>query len=358
MNSNRSLAIVFLFLLVACGSTADVVAQRGSAKKKDKKQLAVISGVIEIDSREDFQVSYEEINTKLRQEVMVDKLPTPPQWETMIEVDRKEWLSKFYASDKGKGFLKEQEQKIKNASVFDVKYNDKGNFVVYDVPPGTYGLQGRFDKEVDGITYGFEVFAKIEVDNEVDQVKLAPIPIEITPLFKPNQAAPPINVKTNDNKDITFDLKAYKDHYIFLNFLNSTDKAPGYQEQVQQMYKDLAKSHKVKLISIVLDEKKDQAIQWLIAKELKGGSYAFTKGWDHAVTSDYGVRSTPSGWLISPDKDRKILMSQHEFFQMARVKATITAIVKDRIDGKDKPTLAKPPEDAEASESSEEDEKE
>ena len=40
------------------------------------------------------------------------------------------------------------------------------------------------------------------------------------------------------------------------------------------------------------------------------------------------------------------MMSQHEFFKLARVKKTITEIVKDRIDGTDTPTLATPPENA------------
>jgi len=357
-----------LVILLAMVFTADfAAAQRGSARKKQvkkpaKKELAVVSGVIKVDRRKDFQVKYDEINTKLRQEVQVEKLPTPSQWNTMKEVDRKQWLTKFYQSDRGKRFLQTQEKKLKNAAVFDVRYNDKGKFEVYDVPPGTYGLQGRVDKEIEGILYGFEVFAKIVVSKDVDQVKLAPIPIEITPLFKPNQAAPPIRVKTNDGKELTYDLAAYKDHYIFLNFLNTKDVGPGYQEQVQQMYKDLGKSHKVKLVSIVLDDKdKDDeegkgradAIKWLLSKKLKHGSYCFTDGWEHSVTQAYGIRSTPSGWLISPDKDRKILMSQHEFFQQARVKASITNIIRDRIDGKDQPTLAKPPEKADADEKAE-----
>ena len=175
-------------------------------------------------------------------------------------------------------------------------------------------------------------------------------PVEITPLFERGQDAPPLALKTSKDEDLTYDLNAYKDHYIFLNFLNTADGAPGYQESVQQMYKDLGKSHKVKLISIVLDEDRTKAIKWLIDKKYTGGSYGFTNGWDHKTVRDYGVRSTPSGWLISPDQDRKILMSQYEFFRVARVKKSITEIVRDRIEGKDTPTLAQP--ESESSEAS------
>ncbi len=337
-----SLPSVFLIVsavlaVLLCQTT--VHAQRKA--RGQKKQLATISGVIEIDKRKDFRITYDEIKTAIRQEVIPQKLPLPSQWSKMVEADRKTWLAKFYESDRGKSYLERQKKKFSEAPAFEVKYNSKGDFVIYDVPPGTYGLRGRIDKEIKGILYGFEVFAKIKVLDDVDELRLGPIPIEVTPLFKSNQPAPELRVAANDGKELNFDLKAYKDHYIFLNFLNTADIAPGYQEQIQKMYKSLGKSHKVKLISIVLDEDKDKAIKWLIDKKYRYGSYGFTEGWDHEVTRTYGVRSTPSGWLISPDADRKIAISQHEFFRLARAKESITELVRDRIEGKDTPTPAK-----------------
>ena len=139
--------------------------------------------------------------------------------------------------------------------------------------------------------------------------------------------------------------------------MNTTDLTPGYQKQVQDMYKAIGKSHKVKLVSIVMDKKKGKAISWLLKNKFTEGSYGFTQGWDNKTIEEYGVRSTPSGWLISPDAKRKILLSQHEFFRMARVKDSITDIVRDRIEGKDTPTLATPP-DEEQKEDGEDDDKE
>ena len=330
-------------LFIAAGLILSVFADNGLAqKKKAKKRLATVEGVIKNDARKAFRVSYDEIKTSLRKVVVPPQPPFPKNWKTMNEADRKSWLSKFYESDAGKRFLKAQEKALSEAVTFEVKYNDKGDFTVYDVPPGDYGLQGRIDKEINGIKYGFEVFARIKVLSDVDQIKLEPIPVTITPLFEKGQPAPPISVLTIKGQELTFDLDAYKDHYIFLNFLNTSDLTPGYQKQVQDMYKTLGKSHKVKLISIVLDKDTSKAIKWLIRNKFKEGSYGFTKGWDQKTVEAYGVRSTPSGWLISPDKDRKIAISQHEFFTLARVKSSITDIVRDRIDGKDTPTPATP----------------
>lgn len=322
--------------------------QKQSADSKKEKRYATVSGVIEIDERKKFRVKYDEIKTSLREIVYPKPVPVPANWESKKEEDRRAWLTKFYASEKGKAFLKAREAVLNKAASFEVKYNDKGNFSVYDVAPGDYGLQGRVDKEIDGITYGFEVFAQIKVLKDVDQIKLEPIPVTITPLFKSGQVAPKLEVVTSKGEPLTYDLAPYKDHYIFLNFLNTSDQSPGYQAQVQQMYKDLGKSHKVKLISIVMDEDQNKAIKWLLQKKYDQGSYAFTKGWEHPTVDAYGVRSTPSGWLISPDSTRKIVMTQYEFFRNAQIKPTVTQIIQDRIEGKDTPTPATEPKPADA----------
>lgn len=344
------LSIVVLVGFLSSFTADDVLAQR----KKRRQRFATVEGVIKNDVRKAFRVSYDEVKTSLRKVVVPPKPPFPRNWKTMDEEDRKGWLTKFYESDSGKRFLKAQEKALKDAATFEVKYNDKGDFTVYDVPPGDYGLQGRIDKEINGITYGFEVFARIKVLDDVDQIKLEPIPVTITPLFKKGQPAPPIEVPTIKGDMLNYDLAAYKDHHIFLNFLNTGDLTPGYQQQVQDMYKTLGKSHKVKLISIVLDKDTSKAIKWLVRKNFKEGSYGFAKNWEHETVESYGVRSTPSGWLISPDKERKIVISQHEFFRLTRVKSSITDIVRDRIEGKDTPTPAKAPTPAKGAENEDE----
>jgi hypothetical protein len=347
--SNPMLRVVFPLVLAFVFANVVQTSQAQSPRKAQKQQLATVQGVIKNDSRKKFRVSYDEIKTALRKIIIPKDPPFPANWKSMDEAGRKGWLTKFLQSERGKRFVKNREKTLNEAPSFEVKYNDKGNFVVYDVPPGDYGLQGRIDKEIEGVNYGFEVFARIKVLEDVDQIKLEPIPVTITPFFKQGQFAPPINLKSLSGESLNFDLAAYKDHFIFLNFMNTSDLTPGFQQQVQAMYKALGKSHKVKLITIVMDDitkdsAKKKTINWLKSKKITSGSFAFTNGWDDSAIEDYGVRSTPSGWLISPDAERKIVISQHEFFRLARMKPTITAIIKDRIDGKDTPTLATPEE--------------
>ena len=129
------------------------------AQRKKEKRLATVTGIIKNDARKSFRVSYDEIKTSLRKVVTPTAPPVPSGFEKKKVEDRRKWLADFYATARGKAYLKNREKELNDAPSFDVKYNDDGDFTVYDVPPGEYGLQGRIDKEIDGILYGFEVFA-------------------------------------------------------------------------------------------------------------------------------------------------------------------------------------------------------
>jgi len=221
---------------------------------------------------------------------------------------------------------------------------------VYDVPVGVYGIQGRVDKEIGGTSYGFEVFGQIEILKDVDELILPPMRVEVTPLLKPKQATPPIDVRTHDNKQ-QMTLKTFGDDYLFVNFWTSVSPtAEAEQKLVQEMYKALKPKYKMRLLSINIDKDRPKAIDY-IKKHGFAGSHGFTDGVEHRTIFDYGARSFPSFWLIG--KDDKILMSQYEIAQAMRVKPTLTEIISDRIEGKDTPTLADEKENEEATSSEE-----
>jgi hypothetical protein len=209
--------------------------------------------------------------------------------------------------------------------------------VVYDVPVGVYGIRGRIDREIGGNRYSFEVFAQIEVLKGVDELALQPLSVEVTPLIEPKQVAPPIDIRTHDNKEV-MQLKTFGDDYLFLNFWTSTSpSAVEEQKLVQEMFAALKPKFNVRLLSINIDNDRKKALDFIVQHKLKG-SHGFTGGVEHRTIFDYGVRSFPSFWLIG--KDDNILMSQFEIAQAMRVKPSITVIVSDRIEGKDAPTLA------------------
>ena len=112
-----------------------------------------------------------------------------------------------------------------------------------------------------------------------------------------------------------------------------------YQKMVQKTISELNDSgYEIGLLSICLDEDRKAAVKQIMKRELKVGLHGFTQGWDHSTVNRFGVRSTPSGWLIDPEG--KIVMSQYEFYNLTKVKESLASVIKDRIDGKDSPTPA------------------
>ncbi len=300
---------------------------------------AVVRGRIAFERGEQKKIPYDELEVKLRERVDVPPVPVPKDFPKRKPEEQAKWLEAFEKSAAGEKFIARREKLIENAKVFDVLIEKNGSFIVYDVPTGVYGIQGRLDKEIKGTTYAYEVFGEISVSPKVDEVPLAPILIEITPLLKYEQDAPEIQVNTYNNKS-KLSLSTFKDKYLFVNFWSTENPDIKIQKRIQQMYVDLKDKHPIKLLSVCIDEKRKAAIKFIIDQKLKEGSHGFTDGWEHPTVDAYGVRSTPSFWLINPE--RKIIMTQYNFGQAFNAgNRELTQIVSDRIEGKDKPTPAK-----------------
>ncbi len=299
---------------------------------------AVVRGRIAFERGESKKIPYTDLEVKLRERVDIPPVPVPRNFEDATAEQKKKWMEAFEKSPAGKKYIARREKLIDDAKVFDVLIEKNGAFVVYDVPTGVYGIQARLDKEIKGTTYAYEVFGEITVSPKVDDIPLAPILIEITPLLKQEQRAPAIKVVTYNNKtELTLD--TFKGKFLFVNFWSTENPDIKIQNQVQKMYADLKGKYPIKLLSICIDEKRKAAVEFIIKKKLKEGSHGFTDGWEHSTVDAYGVRSTPSFWLIDPD--RKIKMTQYNFGQLfASDNRTLTQIVSDSIEGKDTPTLA------------------
>lgn len=306
--------------------------------KKKSRDTAVLRGQIAYGKYAAHKIDLVDIEVKLYQQVTLPPVPVPDGFEDATPEKQQEWLEKFEESDQGKQFIEKRKQILDSANVFDIRVEKDGSFILYDVPPGMYGIQGRTDKQIDGTTYAFEVFGELEVKKEVDEIPLAPVEVVVTPLLKYQQDAPSINVKTYDDKDeLTLDL--YKDKYLFVGFWSTESPDREFQSKVQSMYNDLKEKYPLKLLSICVDENRRDAVNYIIKNKLREGSHGFTGGWEHSTIEAYGVRSIPSLWLIDPQ--RKIIMTQYEFMQAFQGgKPNLTEIVADRIDGKDVPTPA------------------
>ena len=346
-------------VLLTCVMIAPVGAQTRKQEKADEK-LAVIRGQIAYDKvrvkswdNNSLVIPYNEIEAKLRQKIILPRPPYPAGYKKWTRKKIIEWEMEFVKTDAGKRYVAKNEQLLEAAHAFDIKFEKKdGAFVVYDVPPGVYGIQGRVDKEIGGTKYGFEVFGEVKVLKDVDEIVLKPMRVEVTPLMASKQKAPPIGVATYDGNR-TLNLKTFEGKILFVNFWSSASPtAAAEQQMIQEMYHKLKGKYPIKLLSICVDKVPKAVLAFINKNEVgikvKGddgkiavrpiGSFGFTSGADHRTIFDFGVRAFPSFWLI--DKDGMIMMSQFEIAAAMRVKPDMATIVSDRIEGKDVPTPA------------------
>ncbi len=317
---------------------------RGKKPSKREKLITVRGQVDQSKNAGKFKINIKEIDTTLNQQVQLPRAPFPPKWDRASNAAKAKWIKQFEETATGKRFIARNQKILADAPAFNLRYSPEGEFVVYDVPPGVYGLQGRVDKEIDGVLHAFEVFAKITISADVDEVTLDPLPVLVTPLLNSGTPAPDVNVVTYDGKaKLNLDHPKLKGKYVFLNFWSVKDyqdkqKGIDHQQNVQKMVADLKDKRNLGLLSICMDKDRDAAVKHIMNNKYKLGLHGFTNGREHETIDRYGVRSTPSGFLIDPD--RNIAMSQYEFYNLTKVKDSLTTVIEDRITGKDKPTPA------------------
>ncbi len=347
-------SLLLLTIATLAFDCSPVMAQRPNqaAKKKakddEKEEACTVKGQVVFDKNyseswdgHKLSVPFEEIVTRLFERVQIPPVPFPKNWAEMKPEDRQEWIKAYDASDEGKAYIAKRDKIVKEAKAFDVKFEEGGKFVIYDVPPSVYGLQGRVDKEIEGTKYAFEVFGQIEVLKDVDEIVLDPIQIAVTPLLETGQIAPPISVNIFKGDENKLTLAANKGKYVFVNFWISTSPSAAYQKQVQEMQTKLKEKFAINLFSICVDEDREEAVKFIKKAQLREGKHGFTSGMYHRAILDYGVRAIPSVWLVDPDG--KILMSQFDFAQVFRAnQSDLATAVANRIEGKDIPTPATP----------------
>ncbi len=313
-----SLAVLFLF--------ADPV----SAQEKDDVKDATIKGRIVQNQDKAFEINLAELQSTLAEQVQLDPPPIPEGWPDMDLDSRQAWIKKFEASEPGKAFLKQRQEKIDSAAKFDLKVESDGSFVVYDVPHGRYGLRGRHEKEVSGKKYVLEVFGQIDIGANVEEVLLDPMMITATRLLTANEALPKFEVKTFDNKArinnrLLADPK-HQDKYFLLHFWSlESPPSMSFSKNVQEMYAKVSGTHKLQLVSICVGSEPEKGLQF-VRKEKAKGWHGYVRTWQDEVVREFGVRVLPSLFLVDPKQ--KIVLTNSEFRQKFQAEnAKLTKIV-------------------------------
>ena len=335
---------IFLLLvvaLVACLATAQPV----SGQRKDKKYDTTIRGKVTLDGQnlrswngDNLSVDITKISARLREYVKLPPLKYPPGHEKWTIQERAKWEDKFAATPEGKRVLARNKKMVEEGNSFDLKIERDGSFVVFDVPAGEYAIQGRYDRKIGEVNYAYEVFGKLDVGKDVDEIELDPIRVEITPQYPRGEPAPPFKVTTY-NDQANLELKLFKGKLLLINFWSAESPvAAKEQEAVQATLKKIPAEEKYNVLSINIDKDRKEALKLLSENKLTQGSHGFTLGLGNPSLFNYGIRGVPSYWLI--DTDGNVLINQYEFAKLMRTNESIEAIIIERLKNNQAPVPA------------------
>ncbi len=186
------------------------------------------------------------------------------------------------------------------AQHFEIKIENDGNFVVYDVPPGRYGLRGRFDRKIGERTYAFEVFGQVDVKKEVDELLLDPIMIMATPLIRTGENTPDVSVETFNGKR-TLTNVYLKHRYVLVNFwAEASPPSVELLPKIQEMFAKLKSTYSnFELLSMNIDKDRKTALQFVVDHNLKGW-HGYAGDWEHDTVTGFGVRTFPHCFCWAP----------------------------------------------------------
>lgn len=343
MTNMPRIFLLLVVVVVACLATT----QPSFGQRKNKKYDTTIRGEVTFEGQrlrswngDNLRIKLTEISAKLREYVKLPTLNYPPGHKQWTVKQRREWEDKFAATETGKKVLARNKKMLEEANSFDLKIERDGSFVVYDVPAGEYAIQGRYDRKIGEVNYAYEVFGKLDVDKDVDEIMLDPIRIEITPQYPRGEPAPPFKVTTyNDKADL--ELKLFEGKLLLINFWSAESPVAAKEQKAVQatLGKDkIPAKEKYSVLSINVDKKRKKALRLLSEKQLLKGSHGFTLGSENPSLFNYGIRGVPSYWLI--DSNGKVLINQYEFAKLMRTSESIEAIITERLENNQAPVPA------------------
>ena len=337
---NKTCILGLLTMAMILGAGTDVVGQR--IKKKRKKDLATIKGRIVQNSDPDLRLPYSELNIRLLEQVDLPLPKTTNGYDDWEPLKQKKWVDAYEASAEGKKLIAKRQKLHDAAHNFDIKVEKNGKFIVYDVPPGRYGMHGRADKKIENKRYAFEVYGQIDVGKKVDELDLAPLMISTTRVLSRGEKTPRIELETFDGKSKLKNSHLRKKYVLMFFWSQSSLPSVEFLKVVQKAQSEIHKRPNFVFLSVSLDESRKEALEFVKDNRILGW-HGYAGGWEHKTVREFGVSGLPSLYLLGDDG--KVLMIHNEFlYAFGTGKKDLTQIVDDRIAGRDAPDVRVPTE--------------
>lgn len=337
---NQKFFLAALIVAIVFGASSDLFGQRRTKKKKN--DAATVRGRIVQNIDPDLRLPYNDLNLRMVEQVKLPLPNTPNEYDGWDLEKKKKWVEAYEASEPGKKLMEERKRINDSAQSFDIKIEKNGKFVVYDVPPGRYGMHGRADKKIENKKYAFEVFGQVDVEKEVDELDLDRIMISATRLITRGEQVPEILLETFDGK-AKLKNRHLKKKYVLIHFwAKSSPPSIEFLPTLKAMYTKIGGRENFELLSVNMDEDRKAALAYVKENKIRGW-HGYAGDWEHKTVTEFGVRAIPSIFLIGPDS--KILMTNVEFLRAFRSgKDDLAQIIDDRISGRDAPDVKVPTE--------------
>lgn len=331
---------VFLSLPTIC------LSQKDSSDKKDKQEEASIFGSFEIVDEEKLQLKWTDFKPVILEKVELAMPPFPENWLQMTPQQRDEWATKFSESEEGKKFQEEQAKKIESRKRFEIHVEDDGTFAVYDVPPGDYVMEGWLvipQKENPDVKIRIDAFGEFTVSKDAEEMELGSMDLMQRRVFASGDPAPGFKIESLDGK--LRQLSDYRGSYLLLDFWAAEFGSSEFMlPHLKKVQSELTSKYKLKILSVSLDQKKTATVDF-VNKNGIDWDQAYVGDWEDKMVVDFGVRSSPSFWLIDPEG--KVALTNGDIMQRYQKVQSLAAVMEDFLSGKNelKPEMPKEGED-------------
>ena len=289
---------------------------------------ATITGKIFLPTDSPVKIESKKLAINIEEQVEYDDPPLPDNFKEMTDEEREAWYLEFEKSEAGKKYEKTQREKFENRRKYKIELDDDGKFEVKEVVPGKYMINGYTEEKIGGKTFQFVVNGELTV-GEAKRIELEPLPIDVVRVLARGDAAPAF--KIDDLNEGEINLSDFKGKYVFIDFW-ATWCGPCKQStpKVKELFEAYADGKELILVGISVDDPpaKEEAQKYTNENGLNW-KQGFTGGFDHQITTDYGINGIPSFWLIDPDG--KILLTDQEFFASFNESMDIKGVVQKTI---------------------------
>jgi thiol-disulfide isomerase/thioredoxin len=284
-----------------------------TATDDEKKPTSAekVTGKLVVANDDKIVVDFAKAEFVLEEEFQPGPPPLPEKWDDMSPEEQQKWAEEFLQSEAGKKYQAEQEALFEKRQQLKIIVNDQGEFSLKDVSYGLYLLRGVLQGKKGERKYRADVYASIEVGSGVGEVLLGEIEVELFPLLEVGDVAPDFELELLSSGE-KISLSKFRGKYVLIDFW-ATWCGPCVRAtpDIQKAYEKFGADGKLEVIGVSLDDEKEPAQEYTLAKKIKWVQ-AFAGPDDNPAVIDFGVQGIPSFWLIDPDG--KIAATSDDFF--------------------------------------------